>query len=151
MLYIPLMLPEQLLYVDALHPCTKTISSRSCQLRGDTSMDWMFWSSTCHRCSIGLRSEGFGGQGNTLNYLSCSTNHSCFSAIYSYSIFCVIRVDRLALTPCFGHPCPWYWFTSFDNHCLSWTSHKTWLLGDFIYTHTHTEHFWFSSLRTELL
>ncbi len=55
----------------------QTISSRSfksCKLRGGASMDQICWSCTSHRCSIGLRAGKFGGQGNTLNSLSCSSH-----------------------------------------------------------------------------
>ena len=51
-------------------------SFKSCRVQGGASMDWTCLSSTSHRCSIGLRSEEFGGQVNTVNWSLCSSNHS---------------------------------------------------------------------------
>ncbi|KAF7651609.1 hypothetical protein LDENG_00107270 [Lucifuga dentata] len=58
------------------HQDVSSRSFKSCKLRGGASMDWTCLSSTSHRRSIRLRSGEFGGQVNTLNSLSCSSNHS---------------------------------------------------------------------------
>lgn len=42
-------------------------------------MDQNCLSSTFHRCAIGLQYAGYGGQVNTLNSLSCSSNYSLFA------------------------------------------------------------------------
>lgn len=44
-------------------------------LRGGAAIDRTWWSSTSHRCSVGLRTGEFGGQGNTL------TSSLCFGLI----------------------------------------------------------------------
>ena len=49
---------------------------KSCKLRGRATIDRTYCSSTFHRCSIGLRSGEFGGQGSTLNSSSRSSNRS---------------------------------------------------------------------------
>lgn len=117
----PLMLPEQLGPVEAWTRPLKVssgiwhdnVSSRSsCKLKGGAFMGGTCYSSTSHRCLIGLRSGGFGGQGNDLNSLSCFSNHSW--TIFAERRHChqgmlLPRRGVLGLQQCLGR---WYKVTS---------------------------------------